>query len=286
MKHIKILILTLTLIGISLLAAEPWKLDSDVMFNFTQTAFSDNWAGSELSNITWAAASNTTAQKQMKDWLLNKTSLKLAFGQSHLQKEKVDPVTLQTEKYWEAPLKSTDKIDLESLMQFTLSSFVDPYVAVRMESQFLDEDGDETLLVNPMLFTESAGIMKTLINAEKTKLDVRVGGAVREFVDRRDDDVPIDGGLEAIADFKHVFTALNASYNSRLSAYQAFFNSKSDELNEDWKALDYKWENMLSFKLWKMLSLNLTADLIYDKEVVDELRWKEMLGIGFSYVLF
>lgn len=283
MKHIRLISLLALLLGISFLGAEPWEVDSDILLNFTQSAFSDNWTGTELSNITWAASSNTTARKQLKDWLRNKSTFKLAFGQTHSQK-----TDALGEKYWEAPEKSTDKIDLETLMQFTLNAFIDPYAAARMESQFLDEvEGDETLPVNPMLFTESAGLMKSIINLDKTKLDLRVGGAIREHYDRRLDNVPTDGGVEAIADFRHAFATLNASYSSRLSAYQAFYNSEEDDLpTDDWKALDYKWENMLSFKLWELVSLNLTADLLYDKEQVDELQWREMLGIGLSYVLF
>ncbi|HOZ00693.1 MAG TPA: DUF3078 domain-containing protein [Candidatus Syntrophosphaera sp.] len=283
MKNIRLIIVAAMLFAMSLLAAEGWQLDSDVMVNLTQSSYSDNWTGSELSNITWVAASNSTAQKQLKEWLKNKTSLNLAFGQTHLQKTDGNG-----NKYWEAPEKSTDKIALESLLQFTLQSFVDPYVAGRLDSQFLDEQaGQETFLVNPLLFTESAGIMKTILDLEKTKLDVRLGGAVRENVDRRLDDVPVDGGVEGVANFKHVFSALNASYNSKLTAYQALFNSKSDELpNEDWKALDYKWENLLTFKLWKLLGVNLTFDMIYDKEKAPEAQWKESLGLGLSYTLF
>ena len=283
MKNIRLIIVAAMLFAMSLLAAEGWQLDSDVMVNLTQSSYSDNWTGSELSNITWVAASNSTAQKQLKEWLKNKTSLNLAFGQTHLQK-----TDSNGDKYWEAPEKSTDKIALESLLQFTLQSFVDPYVAGRLDSQFLDEQaGQETFLVNPLLFTESAGIMKTILDLEKTKLDVRLGGAVRENVDRRLDDVPVDGGVEGVANFKHVFSALNASYNSKLTAYQALFNSKSDELpNEDWKALDYKWENLLTFKLWKLLGVNLTFDMIYDKEKAPEAQWKESLGLGLSYTLF
>lgn len=283
MKNIRLIIVAAMLFAMSLLAAEGWQLDSDVMVNLTQSSYSDNWTGSELSNITWVAASNSTAQKQLKEWLKNKTSLNLAFGQTHLQK-----TDSNGNKYWEAPEKSTDKIALESLLQFTLQSFVDPYVAGRLDSQFLDEQaGQETFLVNPLQFTESAGIMKTILDLEKTKLDVRLGGAVRENVDRRLDDVPVDGGVEGVANFKHVFSALNASYNSKLTAYQALFNSKSDELpNEDWKALDYKWENLLTFKLWKLLGVNLTFDMIYDKEKAPEAQWKESLGLGLSYTLF
>lgn len=288
MKSIKLILAGTLLLAVGALAAEPWQLDADVMVNLTQSAYSDNWAGSELSNITWVASSNFTAQKQMKEWLRNKTTLKLAFGQTHLQK-----TNLLGQTYWEAPDKSTDKIDLETLFQFTLRSFVDPYVAGRMESQFLDQrDPGNTQYVNPMLFTESAGIMKTLLDMERTKLSVRLGGAVRENVDRNDpatNDLvtTIDGGVEGIAEFKQVISALNASYNSKLSAYQALFNSKADDLpNENWKALDYKWENMLSFKLGKLLSVNLNLDFLYEKEQIDEIQWKEILGLGLSYTLF
>ena len=279
----KTLILIATiLLAMSFLGAEAWEIDSDIMVNLTQSQFSDNWNGSELSNITWAATMNNTAQKQLAEWLKNKNTLKLAFGQTHLQKENAAGDSV----FWEAPQKSTDQIAFESLMQFTLKSFVDPYISLRAESQFLDETGTETLLVNPVLFTESAGIMKTIIDAEKTKLNVRLGGAVRENWNRRVSGIPIDGGVEGIVEFKQILGLLNASYNSRLSAYKALFKSDATAADDNWKALDYKWENLLSFNLWKLLSLNLNLDVIYEKEQSPDIQWKEILGLGFSYSLF
>lgn len=280
MKNL-ILIATI-LLAMSFLGAEAWEIDSDIMVNLTQSQFSDNWAGSELSNITWAATMNNTAQKQLAEWLKNKNTLKLAFGQTHLQNENAAGDSV----FWEAPQKSTDQIAFESLMQFTLKSFVDPYISLRAESQFLDESGAQTLLVNPVLFTESAGIMKTIIDAEKTKLNVRLGGAVRENWNRRVSGIPIDGGVEGIVEFKQILGLLNASYNSRLSAYKALFKSDATAADDNWKALDYKWENLLSFNLWKLLSLNLNLDVIYEKEQSPDIQWKEILGLGFSYSLF
>ncbi len=280
MKNL-ILIATI-LLAMSFLGAEAWEIDSDIMVNLTQSQFSDNWNGSELSNITWAATMNNTAQKQLAEWLKNKNTLKLAFGQTHLQKENAAGDSV----FWEAPQKSTDQIAFESLMQFTLKSFVDPYISLRAESQFLDESGAQTLLVNPVLFTESAGIMKTIIDAEKTKLNVRLGGAVRENWNRRVSGIPIDGGVEGIVEFKQILGLLNASYNSRLSAYKALFKSDATAADDNWKALDYKWENLLSFNLWKLLSLNLNLDVIYEKEQSPDIQWKEILGLGFSYSLF
>ncbi len=272
----------MALMSLSILAAKGWDVDSDILVNLTQSQFSDNWAGSELSNITWTATSNTVAQKQLKDWLNNKNSLKLAFGQTHMQKKDGD-----NNLSWDEPQKSTDQIAFESLMQFTLKSFVDPYVSLRMDSQFLDQQtGLDTYIVNPIKFTESAGIMRTIVNTEKTKLNVRLGGAVRETWNRRNDKLPIDGGVEGIAEYKQIISAMNASYNSKLTAYQALFKSDAVEGNDDWKAPDVKWENMLSFKLWKLLSLNLNLDFIYEKEQSPDIQWREVLGLGFSYVLF
>ena len=277
-----LILVTTILLAMCFLGAEAWEIDSDIMVNLTQSQFSDNWNGSELSNITWAATMNNTAQKQLAEWLKNKNTLKLAFGQTHLQKENAAGDSV----FWEAPQKSTDQIAFESLMQFTLKSFVDPYISLRAESQFLDETGTETLLVNPVLFTESAGIMKTIIDAEKTKLNVRLGGAVRENWNRRVSGIPIDGGVEGIVEFKQILGLLNASYNSRLSAYKALFKSDATAADDNWKALDYKWENLLSFNLWKLLSLNLNFDVIYEKEQSPDIQWKEILGLGFSYSLF
>ena len=281
MKNIRLILAAALLLSFALLFAEAWKFDSDIMVNLTQSQFSDNWAGSELSNITWTASMNNTAQKQLAEWLKNKNTLKLAFGQTHLQKE-----DLLGETYWEKPQKSTDQIAFESLMQFTLKTFVDPYLSLRADSQFLDEAGTKTLVVNPILFTKSAGIMKTIVDGEKTKLNARIGGAVRENWNRRVDGIPVDGGIEGIVEFKQIFGLLNASYNSRLSAYKALFKSDAVAGVDNWKAPDLKWENLLSLNLWKMLSLNLNLDFIYEKEQSPDIQWKEILGLGFSYSLF
>ncbi len=281
MNKFKLILITALMLAVAVLGAEAWKIDSDIMVNLTQSQFSDNWAGSELSNITWAATANTIAAKQMAECLNNKNTLKLAFGQTHLQERDEDGVVT-----WNKPLKSTDQIAFESLFQFTLKSFVDPYLAVRMDSQFLDQRvAGETLLVNPIIFTESAGIMRTIVDAEKTKLSLRVGAAVRENWDRQVEGIPIDGGVEGIVEYKQIISTLNASYNSRLSAYQALYKSDAIEGYDNWKALDVKWENTLSFNIWKALSLNLNLNLIYEKEQHPDVQWKEILGLGFSYSL-
>lgn len=286
MKYAVILLMMLPL----MLAAEPWKLDSDFNFSFTQSAYNSDWVGTELSNITWVANSNTSAEKQLKSWLLNRTTLKLAFGQTHLQK-----VEASGEREWQTPQKSTDKIDLESLFRFTTQGWVDPFAAVRMESQFIDEsDPDLTRIINPMLLTESAGIMRSFYSSENTSLDTRFGAAFRERLNRealqsdltRELETTVDGGLESVTEYKTKLPMMDTNFKSRLGLYQALFNSQSDEVDGDWKALDVAWENALIAKLWGLLSANLTFELRYEKEAVHAVQWKEILGLGFSYTLF
>jgi len=288
MKKFSLILFLLAVLSLS--HAEGWKLASDLSFTLTQNQYSDNWAGSELSNVTWVANSNSSAEKQMAKWLNNKTTLKLAFGQTHLQKRDIaGDVT------WDHPTKSTDKIDLESLSKFTLQAWVDPYLSLRAESQFIDEsDATLTRIVNPILLTESAGVMKTLWKKERDELSLRLGAAFREKLDRevlqlsgdREMVTTVDGGAEFVSEFKHIFLLMDANFKSKFWAYQAVFNSKSDELNDDWKTVDFVWENVLTAKLWKIVSGSLTFEMRYDKEQQTQVQWKQILGLGVSYSLF
>lgn len=290
MKSLYSILAILLLLPLALFA-ENWKLDSDLNVSLTQSTYSNSWQGTELSNITWVASSNSTAEKQLKPWLNNKTTLKLAFGQTHLQKED----TLG-DLYWEHPSKSTDKIDLESVLRFTTQGWVDPFIAARMESQFLDRsDPALTRIVNPMLFTETAGIIRTFVNTDANYFSTRLGAAFREKLDRevlqadltRELETTVDGGLESVSEYKHVFSPLEANFKSRLQVYQALFNSKEDELpTDDWKSPDVVWENIFTTKLWGLLSANLTFEMRYEKEAIHEVQWKEILGLGLSYSLF
>jgi hypothetical protein len=96
-----------------------------------------------------------------------------------------------------------------------------------------------------------------------------------------------DGGLEFVSEYKNVFAPSNVSYSNKLQIYQALFNSRSDEYqHEEWKSPDINWEHNLGLKLIGALTLNLYLQLLYEKEQVAELQFKETMGLGFSYNLF
>ncbi len=283
----KTIIALIMVVFMSVLFAEEWEIKSDFSFLMNQSAYSNNWNGTEMGGVSWTAKINGSAQKQLKDYLHNRNTLKLAFGQAHQQ-----GVDENGDKYWAKPEKSADIIDLESMFRFTLKKVVDPFVAVRLESQFIDESQeDNTRTFNPVLITESAGVAHIFYNEETHRLSTRFGAAARQHIDRnsRDEngdqktDTVTDGGLELVGEY---MKALNetVTFESKLNVFQALFNSESDDLpNDDWKSTDVTWLNTLNAKIWKSLTVNLEVEMVFDKQQDHDVQYRENLALGFSY---
>jgi hypothetical protein len=284
--NIKIIVLIfVVLLLVSSLFSENWKCTSNFNLALTQSAYSNSWAGTELGSVSWAASGNTTADKQLSSLILNKNTLKLAFGQTHSQKLNV----ATNKRYWAKPEKTTDKIDFESVFRFTLNGFVDPFASVRFESQFIDySDMTNIRIINPSQITESAGIAKTLINKENENLNSRFGGAVRERVNRMKNSTyqENDAGLDFVTIYNLTYKPKDITFNSRLELFQSLYNSKSKDMpNNNWKATDVTWENTLGMKLYGLLTIGLYVETLYDKEQKKNVQFKETLGLGFSYQL-
>jgi hypothetical protein len=155
-----------------------WKMALDANLSATQASYSDNWAGGELGSFNWTFTSNSSAEKQLSDKLNSKTTLKLSFGQTYTQLRKDDGSA-----QWQRPEKSTDLIDLESVMRVTLHKFVDPYFAGRLETEFYDGSVRQLKrYLSPVKITESAGLMRVFHEDEnKLTLKSRLGFALRQI---------------------------------------------------------------------------------------------------------
>jgi hypothetical protein len=269
-----------------------WAVTSDFNITLTQNAYSDNWAGSELGAIAWALSSNSLAESRWTERIHNKSTLALAFGQTHSQR--VDES--DGEKHWERPSKSTDLIDLESVFRFTYGGFVDPFVAGRLKSQFLDQsDTEKTRYLNPMTVTESVGVVKVLVKEEKREWSARLGGALRQQIDRdalseppdkRETVTVEDGGIEFVSEFRTPLAADRITFTSRLHAFKALFSSEEDQGGtDDWRAPDVDWENSFTADITEHLMVNLYFELLYDREIVDDVRLKETLALGLTFKL-
>lgn len=263
-----------------------WERSVEAGFMMSQGQYSSNWTGDEIGSVVWTLNSLMTARKWLTPELRSRNTLKLSIGQTHNQ----DPDSRE----WKEPAKSTDLIDLETLLRRPLGIKIDPFVALRFESQFLDKrDPDKTRSLNPLKFTESIGLAKTLMEDKNRELSTRIGFAMHEYYDSW---APIDtstgsktitdGGLELVVDYASPFAADNIMLTTKLVLFKAIINSESDKFKDDyWKELDLTWENIFTAKVNKYLNVNLYMQLIYDKEVTLGGRFKQTLALGLTYKL-
>ncbi len=274
----------------SWLTAEPWQATLDANLLATQNAYSNSWTGGEAGALSWATNWNFVGQRQFNARWHSKNTIKLAFGQTHSQE--------QESKRWMKPVKSTDLIDAESLWRMTLGLFVDPFAAIRLESQFLDASQPDNIRYgNPLKFTESLGAAKSLFKEKDRELTFRLGAAFHQQMDKgviidtvgtKKDFTSNSGGAEFVTDYKTPVGSDKITYNGKFSVYKAVFNSNNSELaglpNENyWKAPDVSWENGLVANISKYLMVNLYLQMLYDKEVDLRARFKQTLSLGLTY---
>ena len=273
--------------------ADPWKNSIDFSLNLSQNSYSNNWVGGEVGNLAWVSLGSGIFEKQISPKFNFKNTSRLQFGQTHTQDK--------DSRNWQKPTKSTDRIDIENLGRLTLQAWVDPYVAFRIETQFLDASYEPLKRpLNPILLTESAGIARTVYAKDKDQLLSRLGFSFRERIDRVIPGTPedtlaenittktsTDGGIESVTDFQYRL-AENIGYVGKLSLFKAFFFSEKGEFEgtpaEDyWKAIDLNFENNLSVAISKYVALTFYTQLLYDKQIDLGGRFKETFGLGLTY---
>jgi len=295
----KLTIVTIaTVLALALTAAAAdtttvgWKKSLILDFTTTQTAYSDSWVGGEAGSLNWVSNMTGTAEKQMAPWLNYRSILKLSFGQTVTQDDST--------KRWSKPKKSTDLIDWDNLGRLTLNSFVDPYLAFRLESQFAFKlSDDKTVYFSPVKLTESFGIARKFYSGAKTDVIIsRLGFAFRQIITKQlvagsttetKSITANDGGIESVTD---VQLTLNERliYTGKLGLFKAVFFSEKDKFAgtpqaDDWKAIDVNWENSVTAQLSKIITTKLYTQLLYDKQISRRGRIKETLGIGFLFKL-
>jgi len=273
-----------------IIAAEkgPWLLDIDANVTLTQNAYSESWIGSESGALSWASRLNVVAEKQMAPLFNQRNTLKLAYGQTKNQLE---------DDSWTKFAKSTDLIDFETLERLTLDKWLEPFVAFRLISQFVDErDSNQTHYANPMDLFESFGVSRALVAKDAVKWNARLGGAVNQSIDRfflnpetghHESRTINNAGLEFVTELKTKAREGMLDYSSLLTVFEALVSSESDKDDDsgtpDWQYPDINWENILSVNITKYVMINLTVQLLYDREKHENVRVKEVLALGLTY---
>lgn len=299
---VKIVTLTTLLLTVSNSKAADstrtgWKRSLAADITTTQTAYSDSWAGGEAGSLNWVANVNGSAEREFNGSIAVKSTLRLSYGQTITQR-----ITDSTgSRRWTRPQKSTDLIDWETIGRIRPGSFLDPYIALRIESQFFDgRERDKKLWFSPLKITESAGITRVFYKKDKSTVISRLGLGLRQVfkstIAGRDttvnpfelvtvDSTLTDGGIESVTDVT-LSLHKNLSYTGKLTLFKALFFSESDSApNEDWKTVDVNWENIVNASVTSIINVSLYTQLLYDKEVDKRGRFKQTLGIGFAFKL-
>jgi hypothetical protein len=296
-------VLLILLISASALMAQDstatgWKTSLVIDITTTQAAYSDSWTGGEVGSFSWVSNLNGSAERQLSPSFNFRSQLKLSFGQTLSQRVIVEESGLE-KKVWEKPKKSTDLIDWENVGRLTRGWVVDPYAAVRLESQFMDASIEvKKRYLTPLKLTESSGIARKLYARDNDQIITRLGLAIRQtfikglemvndttFIGR--DTTLTDGGIESVTDVNLTLRE-NVQYTGKLTLYKALFFSEKDKLAGTpqanyWKAVDVNWENIVSAKITKIITVNFYMQFLYDKQVELRGRLKETLGVGFVF---
>lgn len=267
----------------------PWKLGEVLALNLSQSSFSSNWAGGDKGSIVWVLNSTTTAERQFTRRFNSSNSLALAYGQT--SRQLADPAA-PGERVWDSPDKTTDQILFESVGRFTMDAYVDPYFAIRAESQFQDQSNPlGTLQVNPIRLKETAGIARVLEKTEDREAITRLGFGFRQTLGRTLTSASPkttksyssnDGGFEWQTNVKRPVLEKKVLWTASLLVFQPVFYSRSaalkdfdrealaafpgrESVEDFWLATDVNLQSTWSAQITKGIGVNLFAQWIYDK---------------------
>lgn len=275
MNKFKIIVTTLLALTDLLIAEQkPWEIFLDANVTLTLNTYSNSWTGEEAGSFSWASHILFQAHRQLYEKLRTENRLKLGFGQSKIQDKETDE--------WSALQVSTDLIDFETLEKFTLSGFVDPYIAGRLQTQFLDGDtaNYKVRYVSPIILTESFGVSRNFIDKENHKFSTRFGGATYQRINRKIE-TKNDGGLELVTDYTINAKENIITYTSFLNLYQALMASK--DVNNKWKTIDIDWQNNLSVNITKYVMISFMFQVLYDRDMSEEVRIRQLLSLGLTF---
>jgi len=267
----------------------PWKFGSIATLNLSQSSFSDNWAGGDKGSAVWVLGLDTKAERQFSRTINLANQLILAYGQTLRQ----EPESAESRKLvWSSPAKTTDLIQFESAARFTLGGWVDPYAALRLDSQFSDEsDPIGALAFNPVKLTETAGVARAFQKTDDRELISRVGFGFRQtfahaFVDavtrQKESFSTNDGGFEWQTQATQPLLEKKVLYTGKLLVFLPVFYSRSSDLEtfdrearaldpsreavaDFWRSPDVNFQNQFTAQITKLLAVSLIVHFVYDK---------------------
>lgn len=284
----------------------PWRIGADVNSTFFQSAFF-NWTEGGENTITIGILGNAFA-KYKKDkitWdnnLLLQYSIQQVGSMDNPFVKNIDKFELLsfagheiTDKFYYSFLGSlkTQITPTENTDEKVLSKFFAPaeiLIGPGIKYGWGDKKSKDNMVINI-----SPATMKMLVVANQDIADAGTFTGVPATFDTSG--VKLTDGQTLRLEFG---ASLLGTYRVNLSenvTYQTNLELFSNYL-ENPQNIDVKWFNMLNMKVWKLITLTLSTDLRYDKDVLvpvdldgdgikestdNRVRFAQTFGIGIGY---
>lgn len=251
-----------------------WNFAGEASLNFSQTSFSKNWQAGGQSSVAGLGLFNVSAKyaKNKSAW---ESSLDIKYGLT---------------KQGEEDLRKTDD-NFEILSKYGYQATENWYYSAMLSFKTQMTDGEHesnrdsviSRLLAPAYMLTSLGMDYKQGDVFSLLLAPVTGKLTMVFDDTFSDEgrFGVDPGkkmrLEFGASIKSTFVKeilKNVTINSKLGM---FYNYLEDP------QIDIDWEMLVNMKINQFLSTNVVAQLIYDKDQVDKIQFKEIIGIGLTY---
>ncbi len=266
-----------------------WRANLSFGLDANQLSFNSNWRGGGKASFTWKihTTNELTYQRKFYRWT---NRLVCSFGQ----------ISVQEQRHWKAPEKSSDILDYDTTIKFTVDRFIDPYVGMSLSTQFkagYDPKTEELVsrFANPLQLSQSAGLAHNIAKQPRLQITTRLGGSAKALMvsDRRlrkrwtgDESrgMKIDGGIEWLTEIKsEIKTGIH--WNARLKLFQAFVSSiaREKDPHKNWRYTDVYWEQNFSVKISQYIAFNVLTKFIYDRDTSKAGQFLENASLGISY---
>jgi len=258
---------------------KPWTHNLVGGLNLTQVSFNDNWAQGGENALAYAMSLVGKSGNELPktNWTI---SYKFAFGQTKLGSQGIR--------------KTDDKIDVESNLTFKVGTYVNPYVAATLKTQFakgFDYSQKDTKtgkfqqvskFLDPGYLTQSAGLGYQPMPQIKTRLGVALREVITsEFNIYADhpatqaiEKTKVEGGLESVTEVTWQLQS-NLLFTGKVELFDAFKNFDLIIMRSD---------NTLAAKVSKYVTVNFNVQLLKEPPVSrGKIQVKQTLAIGLNF---
>ncbi len=252
-----------------------WRHQFAGILNISQAYF-DNWAKGGTDAWSWDLNLAGGLALEQQYWLWENTA-KIVYGRTKLEDL--------------ASRKSLDEWRLETIYSYKTGTWINPFVSAAVWSQFtagyIYDDATDTRelsseFFDPGYLTQTVGVGVSPFQDFRERLGFAIketfsgehGYADDPETDGEIEDFKAEFGLSSVTDYQ--FTLMdNVLAATKLDV---FVNFKGvDEI-------DGRWENKITAKVNKLISLNLELELLYDKELSETRQLRENIAVGITFL--